>query len=92
MPLRRSSIVLGVIGAALIISALLVELVAVPILTRLPGSLDVTLHYTGTSSRLNAQAMHSGDSAHLFLTDAAHHDRPAHQGGQHHRAHRRRHR
>jgi hypothetical protein len=69
MPLRRSSIVLGVIGAALIISALLVELVAVPILTRLPGSLDVTLHYTGTSSRLNAQAVHSGDSAHLFLTD-----------------------
>ena len=36
MPLRRSSIVLGAIGAALIISALLVELVAVPILTRLP--------------------------------------------------------
>ena len=54
MPLRRSSIVLGVIGAVLIISALLVELVAVPVLTRLPGSLDVTLHYTGTSSRLNA--------------------------------------
>ena len=38
MPLRRSSIVLGVIGAALIISALLVELVAVPILTRLPAA------------------------------------------------------
>jgi len=70
MPLRRSSIVLGVIGAALIISALLTELVAVPILTRLPGSLDVTLHYAGTSSRLNAQAVQSGDSAHLFLQDA----------------------
>jgi len=69
MPLRRSSIVLGVIGAALIISALLTELVAVPILTRLPGSLDVTLHYAGTSSRLNAQAVQSGDSAHLFLQD-----------------------
>ena len=69
MPLRRSSIVLGVIGAALIISALLVELVAVPILTRLPASLDVTLHYTGTSSRLNTQAVQSGDSAHVFLTD-----------------------
>jgi hypothetical protein len=69
MPLRRSSIVLGVIGAVLIISALLVRFVAVPVLTRLPGSLDVTLHYTGTSSLLNAQAVQSGDSAHVFLKD-----------------------
>jgi hypothetical protein len=67
MPLRRSSIVLGVIGAVLISSAMLVRFVAVPALTRLPGSLDVRLHYTGTSSRLNAQAVPSGDAAHVFL-------------------------
>jgi hypothetical protein len=66
MPLRRSSIVLGVIGAVLIISAVLVGLVAIPVLTRLPGSLDVKLHYAGTSSLLNAQAVQSGDAAHVF--------------------------
>ena len=69
MPLRRSSILLGLIGAVLIVSALLMELVAVPILTRLPGSLGVNLRYTGTSSRLNAQAVQNGDSAHAFLTN-----------------------
>ena len=69
MPIRRSSAILAVTGAVLVSAELLVRLVAVPILTRLPGNLDVTLHYTGTASLLNAQALRSGDSAHLFLKD-----------------------
>ena len=67
MPVRRSPVILAVIGAALVSSALLVRLVAVPVLTRLPGNLDVKLHYAGTASLLNTQALQSGDSAHLFL-------------------------
>jgi hypothetical protein len=61
-------VVLGVIGAVLLGSALLVRLVAVPVLTRLPGSLNVTFHYTGTADLLNAQALQSGDAAHVFLS------------------------
>jgi hypothetical protein len=67
MRIRRSPAILAVIGAVLIGSALLVRLVAVPVLTRLPGSLDVKLHYAGTADVLNAQALQNGDSAHVFL-------------------------
>jgi Porin PorA len=68
MTVRRSSVVLGVIGALLLGSALLVRLVALPVVSRLPGNLNVTFNYAGTANLLNAQALQSGDTAHVFLT------------------------
>jgi len=67
MPVRRSSVILAVIGAALLCSALLVRLVALPVLSRLPGNLNVALRYTGTADVLNTRALQAGDTAHLFL-------------------------
>ena len=56
MSIRRSSIVLGVAGVAVIVLAIVVRFVVVPIATRLPGDTDVTAHYVGVASLLNSEA------------------------------------
>jgi hypothetical protein len=58
-----------VIGTLLVISALLARLVAAPILTRLPSNLDLTLHYRGTATLLNAKALQTGDATRVLLKD-----------------------
>jgi hypothetical protein len=64
MSVRRSSIVLSTVGIVLIALSLLVVFVVVPFATRLPGSTDLTVHYSGTASLLNSAALQSGDISH----------------------------
>ena len=58
MPVRRSSIVLAVIGIVLIVLGVLVRFVVVPIATKLPGSTNLGVTYSGTATLLNSSALH----------------------------------
>jgi hypothetical protein len=69
MSVRRSSKVLGTIGTVLIALSLLVVFVVVPFATRLPGSTDLTVHYSGTASLLNSAALQSGDTSHALASN-----------------------
>lgn len=61
MGVRRSSIVLGVLGIVLIVLSLLVWLVVVPRATQLPANTDLKATYSGTGTLLNSSALASGD-------------------------------
>jgi hypothetical protein len=66
---RRSSIVLGVIGVVLIVLALLIWFVVVPIATQLPGNTDLKVAYSGTGTLLNASALQSGNTKDVIATN-----------------------
>jgi hypothetical protein len=66
MSVRRSAIVFAAVGLVLIVLAALLRFVVVPIATKLPGSTDLTVHYSGTATLLNTAALQSGDVAHLI--------------------------
>src|SRR5438445_1304860 len=66
MSVRRSSIVLSTVVIGLIGLSLVVVFVVVPFATTLPGSTDLTVHYSGTASLLNSAALQSGDVGHAI--------------------------
>jgi hypothetical protein len=69
---RRSSIVLAIVGVLLIAGAAVVKFAIVPMAGKLPSNLDVTLHYTGKGSGLDPAALASGDLSKALVreTDA----------------------
>ncbi len=69
VPVRRSSIVLAVIGIVLIVLGVLIRLVVVPIATKLPGSTNLGVTYSGTATMLNARALQSGDTKHVIAAN-----------------------
>jgi hypothetical protein len=69
VPVRRSSFVLAVIGAVLIVLAVLVRFVVVPIATRLPGNTNLGVTYGGTATLLNSSALQSGDTKNVIATN-----------------------
>jgi Porin PorA len=69
MPVRRSSIVLGVIGVILIVLAVLLRFVVVPIATRLPGNTKLGVTYSGTATLLNSSALQSGDTKNVIASN-----------------------
>jgi uncharacterized membrane protein len=69
VPVRRSSIALAVIGIILIVLGVLVRSVVVPVATKLPGSTDLSVTYTGTATLLNSSALQSGDTKNVIATN-----------------------
>jgi len=69
VPVRRSSIVLAVIGIVLIVLGVLIRLIVVPIATKLPGSTNLGVTYSGTATMLNARALQSGDTKHVIAAN-----------------------
>jgi Porin PorA len=69
VPVRRSSIVLGVIGVVLIAVALVGRFVVVPIATELPGNTNLGVTYSGTGTLLNSAALQSGDTKNVIATN-----------------------
>jgi uncharacterized membrane protein len=69
LPVRRSSIVLAVIGIVLIVLGVLVRFVVVPLATKLPGSTNLGVTYSGTATLLNSSALVSGDTKHVIATN-----------------------
>ena len=69
MPVRRSSIVLAAVGVVLIVLGVLVRFVVVPVATKLPGSTNLSVTYTGKSTLLNSSALLSGDTKNVIATN-----------------------
>lgn len=59
--MRRSSVVLAVLGVVFIAAAVVTRLVIVPLATKLPSDLDTTVHYVGKGTILNSQALAAGN-------------------------------
>lgn len=68
MAVRRSTWVLGVAGAVLIVLAPVMRYGLVPVVTKFPGNTDITFDYAGTATLMNAKALQTGDTAHVFET------------------------
>jgi hypothetical protein len=69
MPVRRSSVVLFLVGIVLVVAAVLLKFVIVPIATKLPGSTDLGIKYVGKATLLNSAALASGDTAHVIAAN-----------------------
>jgi uncharacterized membrane protein len=69
VPVRRSSIVLAAVGVVLIVLGVLVRFVVVPVATKLPGSTNLSVTYSGTSTLLNSSALQSGDTKNVIATN-----------------------
>jgi hypothetical protein len=69
VPVRRSSIVLAVTGIVLIVLGVLVRFVVVPVATKLPGSTNLSITYSGTATLLNSAALQSGDTRHVIAAN-----------------------
>src|ERR1700730_8702962 len=69
VPVRRSSIVLSVVGIVLIVLAALVRFVVVPIATELPRSTNLGVTYSGTTTLLNSVALQSGDMKNVIASN-----------------------
>jgi Porin PorA len=69
VPVRRSSIVLAGIGVVLIVLGVLVRFVVVPVATKLPGSTNLGVTYSGTATLLNSSALQSGDTNNVIATN-----------------------
>ncbi|OUS92240.1 porin PorA family protein [Rhodococcus sp. NCIMB 12038] len=69
MSIRRSSIVLLVVGLALVVAAGVIRFVALPSLTKLPADLSQSQKYEGTMSALNPQAFAANDLANLITPE-----------------------
>lgn len=69
MTIRRSSIVLLLIGLALVVAAGVIRFVALPSLTKLPADLSQGQKYEGTMSALNPQAFAANDLANLITPE-----------------------
>jgi hypothetical protein len=69
MRVRRSSIILFLVGIVLIVAAALLRFVVVPIATKLPGNTDLGITYAGKATMLNSSALQSGDTANVIAKD-----------------------
>jgi hypothetical protein len=69
VPVRRSSIVLATVGVVLIVLGVLVRFVVVPVATKLPGSTNLSVTYSGKSTLLNSSALQSGDTKNVIATN-----------------------
>src|ERR1700758_1137219 len=69
VPVRRSSIVLAVIGIVLIVLGVLVRFVVVPVATKLPGSTNLSVTYSGTATLLNSSALQSGATKNVIAAN-----------------------
>jgi Porin PorA len=69
VPVRRSSIILAGIGVVLIVLGVLVRLVVVPVATKLPGSTNLGVTYSGRATLLNSSALRSGDTKNVIATN-----------------------
>jgi len=69
LPICRSSIVLAVTGIVLIVLAVLVRFVVVPVATKLPGSTNLGVTYSGTATLLNSSALQSGDTKNVIAAN-----------------------
>src|SRR5260370_32990377 len=69
VPVRRSSIVLAAVGVVLIVLGVLVRFVVVPVATKLPGSTNLSVTYSGTSTLLNSSALQSGDTKNVIAAN-----------------------
>src|SRR6202167_5652861 len=66
---RRSSIVLAAVGIVVIVLGVLVRFVVVPVATKLPGSTNLSVTYSGTATLLNSSALQSGDTKNVIATN-----------------------
>jgi hypothetical protein len=69
LSVRRSSIVLAGIGVVLIVLGVLVRFVVVPAATKLPGSTNLGVTYSGQATLLNSSALQSGDTRHVIVAN-----------------------
>ena len=69
MSVRRSSIVLAAVGVVLIVLGVLVRFVVVPVATKLPGSTNLSVTYSGKATLLNSSALQSGDTKNVIATN-----------------------
>ena len=69
LSIRRSSIVLAGIGVVLIVLGVLVRFVVVPVATKLPGSTNLGVTYSGQATLLNSSALQSGDTKNVMATN-----------------------
>ena len=69
MPVRRSSIILAGIGVVLIVLGVLVRFVVVPVATKLPGSTNLGVTYSGQATLLNSSALQSGDTKNVLVAN-----------------------
>src|SRR6516225_10276279 len=69
MPVRRSSIILAGIGVVLIVLGVLVRFVVVSVATKLPGSTNLGVTYSGKATLLNSSALQSGDTKNVIATN-----------------------
>jgi Porin PorA len=69
MPVRRSSIILAGIGVILIVLGVLVRFVVVPVATKLPGSTNLGVTYSGQATLLNSSALQSGDTKNVIAAN-----------------------
>jgi hypothetical protein len=69
LSVRRSSIVLAVIGIVLVVLGVLVSFVVVPVATKLPGSTNLGVTYSGQATLLNSSALQSGDTRNVIVAN-----------------------
>ncbi|MFD3591170.1 porin PorA family protein [Nocardia sp. NPDC058640] len=63
---RKSAVVFALLGAVLVIGAVIVRFVVVPSSMKLPDDLNQVQKFEGTTQALNAQALMTGDLANLL--------------------------
>jgi hypothetical protein len=68
MALRRSSLIVGIIGIVLIVVAIVARFVVVPAVSKLPSNTNLSIQYAGTGTILNPTALKNGDSAHVLAS------------------------
>ncbi|MET8427726.1 porin PorA family protein [Nocardia sp. NPDC004860] len=64
MSIRRSAKIMLPLGVLLVVAAAVMRFYVVPSVSKLPSDLDVTNHYEGTGTLLDAAALQAGDAAH----------------------------
>jgi uncharacterized membrane protein len=69
LPVRRSSIVLAVIGIVVIVLGVLVRFVVVPVATKLPRSTNLSVTYSGTATLLNSSALQTGNTKNVITAN-----------------------
>jgi hypothetical protein len=67
--MRRSSVVLVIVGVLLLAAAAVVRFVAYPAVDQLPADFDRTAVYSGTGTFVNVSAVESGNAANALLVD-----------------------
>jgi len=69
MPGSRTAKILIPLGVLLLVAGAVVRFYVVPSVSKLPGDLDVTNHYAGSGTLLNAAALQAGDTAHAVASN-----------------------